>query len=154
MTGGMCLTVLCAAGLIAFGGMSHFSSIFRFSAAGMSAVLAVSGFFLVLGARKTFHIDISGVGQIRLRQDTDLAASAAHTENAMTDGQSSEEVVQLLADSTLWPHFMLLRLQLARGGIVSIPVLPDSMDATSFRRLSLACRWIAAQTFGESNKVA
>lgn len=144
--GGMCLAVLCAAGSIIFGGTDNLSSALRFSASGICTALAVSGFFRVLGARKTFHIDISGVGQIRLRQDIDLAASAAHTEYAITDGQSGTEVVQLLADSTLWPHFMLLRLKSDSGRIAAIPVLPDSMDADSFRRLALACRWIAAQT--------
>lgn len=144
--GGICLAVLCAAGLTAFGGADTLPSMLRFSAAGICAVLAASGFFRVLGARKTFHIDISGVGQIRLRQDIDLAASAAHTKHAITDGQSGAEVVQLLADSTLWPHFMLLRLKFDNGRIAAIPVLPDSMDADSFRRLALACRWVAAQT--------
>jgi len=150
MVGGICFAVLLVAGMIGSGLSGDLPQHVRLIIAVICLLLAFMGFFRAFGARKTFHIDISGVGQIRLGQDIDLAASALRAQNEVR-GQSSGEVVQLLADSTLWPHFMLLRLQSDAGRIISVPVLRDCMSEESFRALAVACHWIAAQNAGAEN---
>jgi toxin CptA len=55
------------------------------------------------------------------------------------------EVMTLLHDSTIWTNLLLLRLQAAGGKITVVRVLPDCVSQESFRALSVACRWIAAQ---------
>ena len=77
---------------------------------------------------KPAHIDISGVGRIRL-----------------TVYQYSGTEMRLLAGSTFWPQLMLLRLQPAQGRSCWLLVLPDSVDSQQFRRLALALRAIAAR---------
>lgn len=54
--------------------------------------------------------------------------------------------VQLLADSTLWPHCMLLHFHdAATGQRYAVPVLPDSVNRVEFRALLVACRWLEAR---------
>lgn len=91
---------------------------------------------------KSFVIDISGTGVIRLNHTRQVAADTGHS---VSNDQQGSEVVQLLKDSTLWSSMMLLRLRLVNGQVVVIPVLSDAMSADSFRHLSIACRWIIRQ---------
>lgn len=77
---------------------------------------------------KPAHIDISGVGRIRL-----------------TVYRNQGREVRLLPGSTFWPQLMLLRLQPEQGGSRWLLVLPDSVAAPQFRRLALALRAIAAR---------
>ena len=109
--------------------------------------VACAGFSHLMLQRKIHHLDISGSGQIRLRsvrcdqqEKTDIA-------QRNIDGM----LVVLLADSTLWPHFLLLRLQDEHGQVHALPILFDSLSTESFRAVSVACRWIAAHRFSETN---
>lgn len=106
-----------------------------------TSVLVV--FFKAARNRKTFHIDISGIGQIRLTQYSGVSASHDNSGFALDGG--SGQVVHLSADSVLWPRFLLLRLMPDRGAVISIPVLPDSLGGSGFAGLSVACRYIAAR---------
>ena len=109
---------------------------------------AIRFFFPPRALSNTCAIDISGVGEIRLHHTGRVAADPS---NLFPKWQHRGEVVQLLKDSTLWSSMLLLRLQSANGHVFVVPVLPDSMDAVSFRSLSIACRWIAIQSTNHDN---
>lgn len=91
-----------------------------------AAALAALGAAVCPG--KPAHIDISGVGRIRL-----------------TVYRKQGLDVRLLPGSTFWPQLMLLRLQPEPGRTRWLLVLPDSVAAPQFRRLALALRAIAAR---------
>jgi hypothetical protein len=117
----------------------------RLVIAGLCVLAAVAGFFQAYRKRKTFHIDISGIGQIRLSEYDGIVTSPAFDGQRESDSCREDGLVKLMADSTIWPHLLLLRLQGEGGRITAIPILPDCMAEDSFRALSVACRWIAAQ---------
>jgi hypothetical protein len=76
---------------------------------------------------KMRQIDISGLGQLRLTVQQDMAWNDA-------DGVT----VVLLAGSTVWPQLMLLRLGSEGGAVTVLPVLRDSVGPTAFRPLAVA----------------
>jgi toxin CptA len=53
--------------------------------------------------------------------------------------------VQLLPGSTVWPGLMLLRLRDEDGVACALMLLPDSVEAGQFRRLSVAIRDVASR---------
>lgn len=111
-----------------------------------SAIVTISAgaaVFKTRLARKTFHIDISGIGQIRLTQYSGVSGFPRKTDLAL-DGPMGR-LVHLCPDSTLWSQFLLLRLKTGQGSVVSIPVLIDSVGGSGFAELSVACRYIAAR---------
>jgi len=142
LVGSMCFMVVCSAFAIGFGMVGNLSNTSRILVAGLSMAAAFRGFLQTFGARKAFRIDISGVGQIRLGEYNELAVSSMKPVrlSAGEDGQ----VVQLMADSTIWPDFMLLRLQASSQQTIILPILRDCMTEDGFRSLAVACRWIAA----------
>ena len=103
-------------------------------------MLAIHAFFC---KRAYFHIDISGTGQIRLRKLEHPSPNGRFFTRQKETGYSPGPL-QLLPESTLWPHLMVLRLQCELGRIHTLFVLPDTLSQTSFRMLSVACHWIAA----------
>ena len=108
----------------------------------LAIICAIAGAAVVLFPllrRKVVRIDITGLGQIRL-VDTSLVAEAELTNSSAGDG----EVVQLLRGSTFWSSLMVLRLQSGSGRVTVLIILPDSLDGSAFRALSVACRWITA----------
>jgi hypothetical protein len=113
--------------------------------AAVCASISVALVLFPLLSRKSFRIDITGLGQIRL-VDTSLVADAALTNPSASAG----EVVQLLRSSTFWSSLMVLRLQSDSGRISVLIIFPDSMDGEVFRALSVACRWIAAHHFRDT----
>ena len=114
---------------------------------GVSGALCVlsglSGFYSHLKSRKAHHIDISGIGQIRLGEDSALTATSFG--NTSPNGEITGDVVSLAEDSTLWSCLLLLRLQTESRSVKVIYVLPDSVDRSTFKALSIACRWIAGR---------
>jgi hypothetical protein len=139
---GMALLATVAITLVLFGNL-NLSEIFRFQIALLASILVASAIFTLRRPGKTFHIDISGIGQIRLTQYSGVSIPYKNTGMPL-DG-SSGKLVHLCPDSILWPHLMLLRLKTDQGRIFSIPVLNDSLDASDFAQLLVACKWIAAQ---------
>jgi toxin CptA len=105
--------------------------------------------FKAIRTRKTFHIDISGIGQIRLTQYSGVSAFDENERLAL-DGASGL-VVHLRPDSVLWPQCLLLRLKPEHGSVYSIPVLPDSISGHGFAELSVACRYIATRNANGKN---
>lgn len=111
--------------------------------------LSFFGFYHGIRHRKPIHIDISGTGQLRL---TKVAAASPCTDTNWPHLEEIGEVVELMSNSTLLPHLLLLRLRTV-SGIIILPILPDSVSRDSFRALSVACRWIAVQAGRPENKV-
>jgi hypothetical protein len=141
--GSMCFGIAVAAGMIGFAKVGELSLYPRLAIAGGCFFAGLSGFYWTVQARKTFHIDISGVGQIRLVETSVLAASSRQDE--WLNSNNGGAVVRLMSDSTIWPYLLLLRLQDERHRIKVLPILRDCVAADGFRALSVACRWIATQ---------
>ncbi|HEU5436889.1 MAG TPA: flagellar hook-length control protein [Telluria sp.] len=103
----------------------------RFVLGPLSAIcfLAVGGVSLSSAVRSTKmrQIDISGLGQIRLTVQQDMACNDV-------DGVA----VALLPGSTIWPWLLLLRLGHDDGKVTVVPVLRDSVAPSVFRPLSVA----------------
>jgi len=146
----LCLGVVAIGAALAVGALGELALWARLLCGSACLLLAGGGFVVTLRGRDTYRLDISGSGQIRLtllaRKPSRAAAITA------SDPNEGGMLVTLLADSTLWPHFMLLRLQDQNGRLHALPILPDSVSAESFRALSVACRWIAAHRFSAASE--
>jgi hypothetical protein len=146
----LCLGVVAIGGVLALGALAELAFWTRLLCASACLLLAGGGFAATRRGRSAYRLDISGSGQIRLSLCVPKAARA--TDIAASEPNEGGMLVTLLADSTLWPHFMLLRLQDQSGRLHALPILPDSVSAESFRALSVACRWIAAHRVSEANE--
>ena len=138
----MAVLAMLAAFLILFQPYELSSGI-RLQISAIASISAGVAIFKACRHRKTFHIDISGIGQIRLTQYSEVSGFHENGGSAL-DG-NSDVVVHLSPDSVLWPHFLLLRLKPDRGSVISVPVLPDSICGPGFADLSVACRYIATR---------
>lgn len=142
LNGAMALIAVCVAIAIGAGHVTDMPIPLRALLSTLVFFLASFGFYHGMRCRKTIQLDISGTGQIRLLKAGGKPSCAA-TIRPHVGG--SGEVVRLMDNSTIWPHMLLLRLQLENGGETVVPVLPDSVDRDTFRSLSVACRWISVQ---------
>lgn len=142
----LALTAAMCAGGVAIGvaaglGLSgDVSPVVRIGIGSVCLGAAIFVFFRAMSARKTLRLDISGIGQIRLTDDKALAGISAI---ASTDAAHGE-LVSLMPGSTLWSMLLLLSLKSEDGRTRVLSILPDSVAPDAFRRLSVACRWIAA----------
>jgi hypothetical protein len=136
----MCFVIALIGLMVAVGSIGQISSLFQTVVACTCALLACWTFTRFAANRKSLHIDISGIGQIRLAEHNELAAVPAGDAN---QSPVFGDVLQLKAASTLWSHLLLLRLQDTDQKVSILPILPDCMSADNFRALSVACRWIA-----------
>jgi hypothetical protein len=143
---------------VAMGRIGEISLLARLITGGICLLAAVAGLSRALRVQKTYKIDISGVGQIRLAwvvsPSTPVSSSPASvslTPQRVDAGRA--EVVRLMNGSTLWPYLMLLRLQAEDGRVTIVPVLPDCVSVATFRALAVACRWIAAHNNAADAKI-
>ena len=113
----------------------------RLQISAIATILSGVTVFKAHRSRKTFHIDISGIGQIRLTQYSGVPSFDRNLVSAL-DGISSQ-LVHLMPDSILWSQFLFLRLKPDEGRTLSIPVLIDSVNGPGFAELSVACRYVA-----------
>jgi len=139
---GMAALAALALALILFAN-SNLSAIFRFQISLVASILLGCAIFMLRRPGKTFHIDISGIGQIRLTQYSGV--SAFHEKESLALDGASGLVVHLRPDSVLWPQCLLLRLNSEHGNVYSIPVLPDSISGPGFAELSVVFRYIATR---------
>jgi len=137
-----CLLILYVAAAIAMGSVGELSFQLRWAIAFALVFSGVLAFLHVFLSRKTFHIDISGIGQIRLKEDTDIGDLKRQQEKQ--NRENSMYPVRLMENSTIWPYLLLLRLRAEDRRIRTLVVLPDCMDSQAFRALQVACRWLAA----------
>lgn len=142
LTGAMIGGVAIIGLVIGFGRIGILDFTTRIAISAIVLLVAFLGALCSGQTRKTHHIDISGIGQIRLVETN--AVVAPRTPSISLQRHEGGEVVGLMADSTLWPFLLVLRLKTDDGRIKVLPVLPDSMGIGEFRALSVACRWIAA----------
>ena len=78
-------------------------------------------------------IDISGLGEIRLTVQQSIGAAPPQA-----------VPVSLLPGSTVWPQCLLLLLRPRDGGALTVlAIVPDSLPAGCFRKVSVAIRTIA-----------
>jgi toxin CptA len=80
------------------------------------------------------QLDISGVGQIRLTVQLDMASIGMPME--------------LVAGATVWPCCMLLRLRAEDGTVRPLVLLPDSLPAGQYRALAVAVRALGGNAGG------
>jgi toxin CptA len=137
--GSMSFAVAFGAGMIGIGRIADLPVFLRTLIAGSCIAAAFFGFYWVARARKTFRIDISDIGQIRLEEYNGLRGFSSLAEVA------KGQVVRLMPDSTIWSHLLLLRLRGEDNQITVLPILQDCVGQADFHALSIACRWIAAQ---------
>jgi toxin CptA len=140
ITTSMCLVVVLIGIMIALGCVGNLSLLSKVVIAGLCIFMACWAFSRFAANRKSLHIDISGIGQIRLAEHNELAAVLAGDVN---QSPVFGEVLQLQAASTIWSYLLLLRLQGTGQEVKILPILPDSVGTDNFRALSVACRWIA-----------
>ncbi|MEA5097116.1 MAG: protein YgfX [Burkholderiaceae bacterium] len=132
----MCACIAAVGMLVGFCLAGNFSFVVRLVIASLNFVFAFFALFHISRKRKTFRIDISGIGQIRMRQ----------YESAHPEFVTEWETVRLAGASILWPGLMFLRLEAGGGQATLVPVLPDSVSADEFHGLAVACRWIAMRS--------
>jgi toxin CptA len=109
----------------------------------ISVGVALAGFTLALvacsvlrrGSDRRIRLTIAengGLSLIRYRKNGFAVAEPA-------------EIVQMMPGSTLWPFFILLRLRQQNKKMIVVPFFAGNLSPELFRRLSIACRWIAAR---------
>jgi hypothetical protein len=106
-------------------------------------------FFYQFRPKKALRIDISGIGQIRLREyiEVDRVSDERQDITAI-----SEEEYQMKEGSTLWSNLLFLQLVSSAGQTRNLRIFPDSVTSDEFRALYIACRWIAARKRSESEQ--
>jgi hypothetical protein len=145
LVGGICLAVAALGLTLACGAIADLSMASRMFWPLLCWLSAGFGLFYMNRGQRIYHLDISGTGQIRLR--CRHSHSPPWIDNAEKPATEAGILVTLLADSTMWPGFLMLRLKTGDGYLYNIPILPDSLPRDSFRAISVACRWIAAHEF-------
>ncbi|WP_089399418.1 protein YgfX [Noviherbaspirillum humi] len=143
LSGMLCLSILSAAGTIAFGYIGELSPVFRITLALAMVFAALLGFYHTARQQKALHIDITGSGQFRIAEIS--SADASCMDASWPQVIKMSRPCRLLESSTLWPCLLLLRLQEPEGKTRTIRILPDSLEGDSFRSLAAACRWMAAR---------
>jgi|UPI0005951F36 toxin CptA len=118
------------------------SLLVRSGLSGSALVAAVAALLQAVVPGVPVSLDISGLGQIRrsflfVRPTPRSAATAADIDC----------LVQLQPGTLMFSTFLLLRLKDNAGVVSSLLILPDAISTSGFRRLSVACRWIAAQNY-------
>lgn len=124
---------------------------------------ALGGLYLLAGlCRKTKprRLDLTGIGQIRLAEDSTKPAgdaldadSNAGINTGVNTGintganmdAGAADLVTLASGSTLWPMLLLLRLRRADGSVVALPVWRGAGACGAFRPLAVALRVLAAR---------
>jgi toxin CptA len=144
--GGMGVALAYAAGMIGSARIGNLSIYLQLLIAGSCVLAAFFGFYWTVRTRKTFRIDISDIGQIRLEEYIGSGRFSSFADAAKGN------VVYLMPDSTIWPCLLLLRLRDEDNRITVLRILRDCVEDDAFRALSIACRWIAAQNNRPENK--
>ncbi|WAW10637.1 hypothetical protein NB640_02960 [Oxalobacter vibrioformis] len=139
LTVGMAVLLLLTGLLVISGYAGSFGFWGRISVLVTSLISSLFFIFLHFHSKKTFRIDISGSGQIRLREDThNVSTQIFHQKQAAPDA----EAFYLVNGSTIWPTLLLLRLVSDSARKSFLLVFPDSVNAEQFKALYIACQWL------------
>lgn len=143
---------VCVLGMAALAGITGFSAISglagTFSFSGRFVVFVISLFAafsfvcLYFRAKKTFWIDISGSGQIRIREDIRNVSRRVFFERQVA---LDTEEFALARGTTVWPMLLVLRLRSAPARERYFLIFHDSVTQAEFRALYIACSWLAAR---------
>lgn len=146
MAGFFCLSVAGVAAMLVISPTIPISIAWRVVLALFLTVIPVWASRALIWRGKSLRIDISEHGQITVTEDKTCTIQSEQVEPGapLQLNRATPAVVRLLADSTIWPHLLLLRLQAEDRRIRNVLILRDSVSAEDFRSLSVACRWIAA----------
>lgn len=120
----------------------------RLCLSGCAFIAALTVLCSAMTMRNPSHIDISGQGQIRFFLQGDKEAASRF---APADGDVS--IVHLQPGTLIFSSMLLLRLKNDEGNITPLLIFPDCVSPSAFRRLSVACRWIAAQNCHNTEKI-
>lgn len=142
LVGAICLSCVFVGVSIALSLTGEMSFAWRMLLCVICMAIGISGLHYASRKRTAHHIDISGIGQIRLVETTALVAPPRG--DAPRAQEPLPATVRLMDDSTLWPFLMVLRLHTGQGRAKTVIVLPDSVGRADFKALSVACRWIVA----------
>ena len=139
----MVVLALVVGSAIAVGYVGDLGALPRLLVSTLAFFLAFFGFYHGVRHRKTLHIDISGSGQIRIAEVLPMTSCASADRPHF---RADATVVGVIANSTIWPNLLMLRLRSDEGCVAVLPILQDSVSQEAFRALSVACRWIAARS--------
>ena len=110
----------------------------------LALLMSLTSFFLIFiyfSSRKTLLIDISGNGQIRLKEYR-RSVSKPSTEDVRSPVYT--ETWELSENSTIWPTFMILQLKAENGKKAKILICRDCLKKEQFKSLYTSIRWIEA----------
>lgn len=138
--GGACCLCLSLAILLAIPlQLSDTNLILRLLASTIALLAAIFSGKELLRQRTAFLLDITGAADIRLS-----VSSRTSTTTSLPDTPPPAETRFLAAGSFISPLLMVLRLADKHDNINTLLIFPDSVSQDAFRRLALACRWLAA----------
>lgn len=116
-----------------------------FSLAGrmiVTAVSLVSALFLVFlhfRSKKTVQIDISGSGQIHIREDIhNVSAQVSRQKQIASDA----DVFYLVNGSVIWPSLLLLHVESDSKEKKYLMIFSDAVKEEEFKALYIACQWL------------
>ncbi len=127
--------------LISLGKIGHFEVVIRQFLAFSMFLTAFFLIFVYFRSRKTLRIDISGNGQIRLKEYR-KGVSKLSSEDVCSSAFT--EIWELSANSTVWPTFMILQLKAENGKRTKVLICLDSLNKEHFKALYTSIRWIEA----------
>lgn len=113
--------------------------ILQFALLFVLSTLMVARFILLIKRRSAYSLDIAASGRMILRK---FPGNGKDT---------PVMVVRLCRETTLWPYVMMLHLRPEQGAVQIVPVLRDSVDASAWRALSVALRWLAIHERNQKN---
>ena len=88
------------------------------------------------GSLKIIQLEITNKGDMLLR----------YLDKDGNIEQFESETVQLQANTVLLPFLMVVLLKTHHGNRLSLPIFPDSVEGNTFRKLSVALRWISVRS--------
>lgn len=134
---GICLIV---AILILMGQSGVTTSIHRYAASFIACAAALRVGIEVCKKHPSVFFDISGTGDLRLGPTLSGGIGDRSQLNPLL-----MPTYFLMAGSVINPFVLVLRLADKYGIVNTLVIFPDSVSDGAFRRLSVACRWLAVQ---------
>lgn len=147
-----CMVVVClAVSLVMLAGLvGEQTLLVRIFVALFPGAAAVAGSVALWRTDLPRRLDISGTGQVRISGKLLATSDDAATPNASAN---TTRLCKILTGSLLIPSLLVLRLQQDAGSVITLAIFRDSVSPEAFRRLSVACHWVAAQHHRASEKL-
>jgi toxin CptA len=114
----------------------------RMVLSGFAFICAFAVFREVMISRHPVCLDISGQGQVRLSQQEKAAVTSS--DRAVKDENC---LFQFQPHTVIFSSLLLLRLKNDKDQKITLLIFRDCVSSSAFRRLSVACRWIAVQNY-------